>query len=78
MAHFAWKYCAVWLTSEAGPYRVTTWVPWPNGGCAASIYLRRFRSGVSRIGMSGECWKRTGHAGRSAERDSAQRGRTLT
>ena len=21
MAYFAWKYCAVWLTSEAGPHR---------------------------------------------------------
>lgn len=24
--------------------------------CAAPIYLRRFRSGVSRTGVSGECW----------------------
>jgi len=24
--------------------------------CAATIYLRRFRSGVSRTGVSGECW----------------------
>ena len=25
-------------------------------GCVAPIYLRRFRSGVSRTGVSGECW----------------------
>ena len=29
---------------------------WNTDGCAAPIYSRRFRSGVSRTGVSGECW----------------------
>ncbi len=50
-------------------YTVYDHVDFEAHGCADSIYLRRFPACVSRTGVSGQCWKRTGKTGRSAEWD---------